>query len=190
MSTVAWEKEGRCRCIPSPTETLIVLSAMELSGSSSSSMTYEAVRWMGIWYVRRRTSASTSTSSSVKSAANSSSLTTVSLGAGSAAETVDSASATSDGAGSTLGPPNPDPVGTSLSPSPAADAFLALSRRLRRLLTPVVLADDEASAAALLDGSESPKRAEGGARPDAARAASMPDNRELLDSRPETRGRR
>ena len=71
---------------------------------------------------------------------------------------------------------------------------MALRRRLRRRFTLAPPMDDEA--AALLSGLEGfgssgkPKREDGGARPDAARAASIPLNLELLDSNPETRGRR
>ena len=77
-------------------------------------------------------------------------------------------------------------------PEPEPEPFLALRRKLLRRLTAAPLAE----AAALLsafDGSGSsgrPKRDEGGASPDAARAASMPVNLDVLDRRPDTRGRR
>lgn len=74
------------------------------------------------------------------------------------------------------------------------EVFLALRRKLRRLFT-VALADDDAAplasaALGLEESSGSANREEGGASPDAASAASIPDKREVLDNSPETRGRR
>lgn len=80
--------------------------------------------------------------------------------------------------------------------------FLALSRRLRLRWTPVFASGNEEDAVAASraaaatvppENSESPARALEaalGASPDAARAASIPDSRELLDNSPDTRGLR